>query len=271
MRASALRYCARGQRVLPIQPREKAPAGHLAPRGVHDASGDPRVVRDWWARVPDANIAIAVPPEWFVVDIDPRNGGDAELERLQHRHGRLPDTITAQTGSGGTHLLFSRPTGLQLRGKLGQGIDLLGVGRYFLVAPSIHPSGGVYRWTSTKGAQIAPPPAWLTSLARAPVEAHVPRPPEVGCSSSRIDRARKYLERVPPAISGSGGHAHTFAVAQKLVRGFALDEGTAFAILSDWNRTCEPPWSARELARKINQAVNLGRMPVGALIDVRRT
>lgn len=82
-----------------------------------------------------------------------------------------------------------------------------------------------------------------------------------------ITRAEKYLASIPPAISGQGGHSHTFVVAQKLVRGFGLDEGTALSLLSSWNQHCQPPWSVAELKRKIRQASSRGQMVHGALRD----
>lgn len=270
--AAALGYAKRGLGVLPIEPRGKVPIGALVPHGVKDASADAATIRGWWARVPAANVAIAVRPEWFVFDVDPRNGGAEELARLEREHGALPPTITARTGSGGEHRLFARPAGVKLRGKLGPGIDLLGVGRYFLAAPSVHPCGGAYRWTSAKGTAIAQPPRWLVELARA-VEAPAVAPsrPIAPTSADVVERARKYLARCEPAISGSGGHTTTFLVAQKLVRGFELDEGTALALLAEWNTNCKPPWSKRDLARKIKEAARSGSMPVGALRDARRS
>jgi hypothetical protein len=263
--AVATRYAARGLRVLPIRAGRKEP---LLEHGVHDASDDARVIRAWWSRWPDANLAIAVPAEWFVLDVDPRNGGDVELARLQREHGELPPTIEARTGSGGEHRLFARPPGVRLHGKVGAGLDVLAMGRYFVVPPSIHPSGGAYRWTSPRGAEIAQPPAWLVELAR--VREAAPLPPRVAPSSSstsRVERARRYIAACPPAISGNGGHTTTFSIAQKLVRGFDLSEAETFSLMVSWNKTCQPPWSARELARKIKEAARAGRLPVGALAD----
>lgn len=82
-----------------------------------------------------------------------------------------------------------------------------------------------------------------------------------------VDRARAYLERCDPAISGQGGHRQTFVVAQKLVRGFALDDATALSLLGEWNARCQPPWSERELRRKIQQAGAHGRQTPGELRD----
>ena len=69
-------------------------------------------------------------------------------------------------------------------------------------------------------------------------------------------RARRYIERMEPAIAGSGGHDRTFAVAAVLLHGFAFDRNTALALLTEWNGThCRPPWSDRELIHKIDSAM----------------
>lgn len=71
-----------------------------------------------------------------------------------------------------------------------------------------------------------------------------------------IERARRYISRMEPAIAGSGGHDRTFAAAAVLVHGFALERETALALLSEWNGThCRPPWSDRELIHKIDSAM----------------
>ncbi len=71
---------------------------------------------------------------------------------------------------------------------------------------------------------------------------------------SVIERARKYVALIPGAVSQQGGHNTTFKVACALVIGFGLERDTASAILTEWNQTCQPPWSDRELQHKIDQA-----------------
>lgn len=73
--------------------------------------------------------------------------------------------------------------------------------------------------------------------------------------ASVVDRARKYVATIPPAISGQGGHPQTFKVACVLVCGFALNESDALALLTEWNAGCQPPWSERELRHKIRSAM----------------
>jgi len=69
-----------------------------------------------------------------------------------------------------------------------------------------------------------------------------------------LQRAALWLAKVPPAISGSGGHSQTYTAAVGLVHGFGLSTTDAFTLLSDWNRSCQPPWTDRELLHKIRQA-----------------
>jgi putative DNA primase/helicase len=69
------------------------------------------------------------------------------------------------------------------------------------------------------------------------------------------ERAVAYLERVPGAVSGQGGHDRTFAAACALVQGFDLDPGTALSLLlRHYNPRCVPPWSEDDLRHKVEDA-----------------
>ncbi len=81
-----------------------------------------------------------------------------------------------------------------------------------------------------------------------------------------IDRAKRYLASVPPAIAGQHGDIHTFRVCCRLVRGFAFDDQQALHVLAEWNARCEPPWPPEELLDKLHRAVRYGREPVGGLL-----
>jgi RecA-family ATPase len=71
-----------------------------------------------------------------------------------------------------------------------------------------------------------------------------------------FERAAKYANAVPAAISGQGGHNATFTLATALTHGFNLNESEAYQIMSDWNRGCQPPWADRELRHKIRSSIN---------------
>jgi hypothetical protein len=94
-------------------------------------------------------------------------------------------------------------------------------------------------------------PRWA---APSPKRVHTPS----GRGGSPVDRARRYLERVPPAISGQGGHVRTLLAAEHVVRGFQLDDETALDLLRECNARCVPPWSDGELWHKIHEARERG-------------
>lgn len=85
---------------------------------------------------------------------------------------------------------------------------------------------------------------------------------------ARVRRARLYVERMDPAIQGSGGSTQTLKVAIAIVRGFSLEPDDALAILvQDYNPRCQPEWSLWELKHKVRQAVQRSRQPYGYLLE----
>lgn len=69
-----------------------------------------------------------------------------------------------------------------------------------------------------------------------------------------IERARRYLAKMPPAITGQHGHDQTFAVACTLVQGFGLSVDAAAPLFTEYNARCSPPWSEHDLAHKLADA-----------------
>lgn len=182
----ALAYAARGWRVIALhtpQPDGSCSCGkstcdsigkhprwdaQLLPSGLKSATTDPGIIQVWWSLWPDANIGITTGAgsDFWALDIDPRHGGDLSLEQLIAQHGTLPETIEASTGSGGSHLLFSRPAvGIRNRASFAPGLDTRGDGGYIVVAPSLHASGQRYQWrVSPDDAPLADAPQWLLDL-----------------------------------------------------------------------------------------------------------
>jgi hypothetical protein len=85
-------------------------------------------------------------------------------------------------------------------------------------------------------------------------------------SSDLVNRARRFLLSVEPAVSGQHGDLHTFRICCRVVRGFGLSDQEAMEVLSEWNARCAPPWFERELMEKIHNARRYGREPIGALL-----
>jgi hypothetical protein len=108
------------------------------------------------------------------------------------------------------------------------------------------------------------------ALRRFPKPEPVPQPTRADRDSydRLLERAAKYLAKMPGAISGSGGHATTFAAARALVRGFALEQDDALRLLLELhNPMCAPPWTEKELKHKVKQAYQRARVPFGAIAD----
>ena len=80
-----------------------------------------------------------------------------------------------------------------------------------------------------------------------------------GTTMTNLERARGYVAKMPPAISGQGGHDATFAVAKAVIHDFALSEAEGWRILLEYNERCSPPWSEQELRHKMESARNLTR------------
>jgi hypothetical protein len=149
---AALAYAARGWPVFPLRVGGKTPAFK---GGFHGATINPAVIERWWGAKPyNVGIATGAISGLWVVDFD---GGNLD---------GLPLTLEATTDRG-RHLYFAYPRHADLRcttGEIGPGIDTRGNGGYVIAPPSVHPSGAVYRWTTT-GEPIEPPD-WLVELAR---------------------------------------------------------------------------------------------------------
>jgi len=261
MLEAALAYAENFGPVLPLVPGRKNP---LTPNGKDDASRDPDVIRQWWAQYPDANIGLLAGDDLLFVDFDPRNGGDVNALEL-------PETLTATTASGGTHKVFRRPEG-KLRAHLPEyeGIDYIRDRNYIVVAPSriapgIYghmPDGGTYDWLDV-GTPIADLPTWLVAkLSCSDAEAAIAAPDNLpDAPDERVEACFKAVAAMPAAVSGNGGDAATYRVAQECKR-HGLSQGQALEMLAAaYNPRCEPPWLESALLRKVNCAYDATEGP----------
>jgi hypothetical protein len=226
-------------------------------------------LRDWFSRG-DRNVGIACGPSNIcVIDVDGQDTFNALVREL----GPLPDTVSADTGGGGHHYVFRRPPG-DLVSKLGPGVDLLHGPRQFLIEPSLHASGNAYRWKAGRAPDDHPiaelPASWIRKATRAaPIT--VPAAPTF-TTDVRTRRARAYLAKLPPAVSGQGGHTTTFNAVAAVMIGFDLDgDTTASLIAGEYNGRCDPPWSAREIKHKIDSVSRTCKRERGYLLTDRRT
>lgn len=148
----ALRYAQIGWPVFPCDGKKP-----LTARGFRDAATDPDTITEWWAKIPDANVAVALPLGLIVVDVDDFAG----LQRLKTQGRDLPATTTCRTGRG--HHYYYRVNGAELQQRrLDPGVDVRVGGRgYVIVPPSIHSdTGQAYEW-EVPPRREADAPGWL--------------------------------------------------------------------------------------------------------------
>ncbi len=85
-------------------------------------------------------------------------------------------------------------------------------------------------------------------------------------TSDHFERCRAYVSRMPPAISGSGGHNATIDVVRACA-GFALDESRTLDILREYNQRCQPEWGEKELAHKASYVGKFRKYAPGYILD----
>jgi hypothetical protein len=102
------------------------------------------------------------------------------------------------------------------------------------------------------------PDTWMPP-PEATADPVVPPIPELRADGTdTVNRAEAYLSRVEPAISGCGGHNQTYKAACVLALGFNLPRHEALPLLQRWNVRCQPPWSDKDITRKLDQAYKAG-------------
>jgi hypothetical protein len=232
---AALAYLRRGWSVVAIEPRGKRPLvrwegfQHRLPRA-SDVSA-------WFRRRPDANIGIVTGriSGLAVIDVDPRHAGDETLAALEGEYAPLPSSVEVRTGGGGRHLYFTSPESLRSRVAIGPGIDLRAEGGLVVAPPSIHSSGGLYRWEALHHPDttpIAPLPSWLGRLVRGSGGGHPPT---------------WWRQRVQqPVLEGTRNATLASLTGHLLCHG--IDPEVALELLLCWNHArCRPPLPEEEV------------------------
>ena len=170
---TALSYAKQDIRVIPIKQGEKRPPMQ---GWQNAATSDPTTIRTWFeGQFKDCGLGIATGEfrnrYLVVIDIDdrPEFSGSDTLKDLEQLHGQLPDTVEVITGSGGRHIYFltDAPIRNEASGKLGQGIDVRGIGGQCVSPPSVHPNGKTYEWVEGKSIANTPPadmPLWMVLI-----------------------------------------------------------------------------------------------------------
>jgi len=247
----ALEYAARGWHIFPIHRAESngvetvctcgkenciSPGKHPYEKGWRtEATTDPAKIRSWWDSYPLANIGVACGRQSGIVvlDVDPRNGGNRSLDLLQ-KQAKMPRTLTSRTGGGGTHYVFRYPKNPP-KGwpkNLGNGLDVQADGRYILIPPSGHVSGGEYQWTTP---WVLAEPDWLldriADLGDVPgQEEHVAARVDRNPTSADISYARQCLQMAADKVrlTRSGSRNNVLNAEAYAMGGFLARDALLF-------------------------------------------
>lgn len=263
----ALPLVAMGYKVFPCQPNGKAP---LTKNGCKDATTGERQISQWGKQFPNANVAIHC-AECLVVDLDVKDGKDgvADLANISRELGDYPQVPVISTPTGGQHLFFKKPpveiknaAGVKWKGQP-TGIDIRTTGGYVVACGSV-----IDGKTYTEIVPMVPvdqlpeiPSVWLQGdflpLRNNPTPPPAVERPTTGATYSQkvVPRAEKYLNAMPPSISGQGGHNALLSAVNALLWGFVLDPEDARPLLYRFNERCQPPWSKKEIEHKIQSSL----------------
>jgi Bifunctional DNA primase/polymerase, N-terminal len=159
---AALEYAARGLAVLPCAARGKRP---LVEHGLHGATTDPELIREWWSQWPTANIGIRTGAGSFhVLDVDGPEGVET-IRALGAEHGRPVRGPTVRTSTGSWHYYFRAPRRtVGNRARFVDGCDWRGERGYVIVPPSIGSNGVPYEWVRDLEVPLPDVPRWLLDL-----------------------------------------------------------------------------------------------------------
>lgn len=251
LRDWALAYGRANWPVLPIKPRDKVP---LTRQGVKDATTDLEAIAAWWKKSPAANIGLAVPTGFVVVDIDSTEARD----ELKAAGLGPPPTCWARTKKG-WHLWYSTD-GAAARNRVGlfPGVDLRGKNGYVVVPPSIHPLGHRYWWgLPLERHRIASAPEWALH-DRQPRD---PRDRSSGAPSRSTERPinstpTDWLQRLVQPVHEGRRNQALAEVTGWFFRRFQAEEAELLA--RTWaSRNLLPPLPHEEVERTIDSIAGL--------------
>jgi replicative DNA helicase len=243
--------CSCGVSVLDDEGKETHAVGkHPGREWQIHATTDPGALRAWFTQKHEANVSIATGPESgiFVLDVDPRNGGNEAFDALIRKHGPLPAGPQFKTGSGGDHIPFKHPGGyIPTKSNIAPGLDIRGNGGQIIAPPSLHVCGQHYSVDPEYPLDLPVPeaPPWLLALVSSASLNHENDP-----------NSRKPRFNIQEALNGAsaGRRDETiFKLAAKM-----RDEDIPVDMALDWIRraaqNCDPPFPIKTAEEKVHWA-----------------
>lgn len=151
-------YVERGLAIIPLGVGKKEP---VTKSGLNDWTDNPGQIDVWWGQGehagkrgnPRYNIGMAcgqVSGGIIAIDLDCHSDEANGLDYLRDwevEHGKLPETWTQITGSGGKQLFYRAGQDIRNSANGDIGVDVRGNGGYVVLPPSLHPCGDCYEWS----------------------------------------------------------------------------------------------------------------------------
>lgn len=257
MRSAAVETVRRGFRAFPCIPGTKLPA---VKNWANNCFVDMLETAEQWPG--DAhNIGVHC-RGLVVVDVDVKNGRDgiADLKHLPD----MPETYTVKTPSGGLHLYYRLPPGVEVSNSarnLPAGIDVRGAGGYVL-APGSIVDGKPY--VIARDLPVAPAPEWLLERLRTAAERTTESGTVIGELDTpvAIDQARKVVARQSDSFEGSRDDDGA-RLANRLAD-FGISQETCLQLLLAWNDTkVHPPLDDADIERLSSVPWRSRQSPIG--------
>jgi len=192
--------------------------------------------RSGWGYVP--------PPGQVIVDLDIKRGHDGPAAWARENANRQEDpkpTIQWTTRSGGKAQLYRCDGHLpNTAGKLAPGLDTRGPDGWQSI-----PGSKDYHLDFWHEGELAPVPSWVPETIRASASPSLESGTDVELDRPHnVSRARDWLSRAEPAVSGEGGNDTTYRTAA-VVRDMAVSAETCLQLMQEtdgWNDRNDPPW-----------------------------
>lgn len=244
-------YVERGLAIIPLGVGKKEP---VTKSGLNDWTDNPGQIDVWWGQGehagkrgnPSYNIGMAcgqVSGGIIAIDLDCHSdeaNGLHFLHDWEVEHGKLPETWTQITGSGGKQLFYRAGQDIRNSANGEIGVDVRGNGGYVVLPPSLHPCGDCYEWSiSPDDMDVADADDKVYDFIRA-----------VSKTKKRSDGWNAEKTGIPSEIT-SNRNDTLFSLGRSfLSRGTGHDE--VATLIRSLNATiCRPPLPADEVEKLI--------------------
>jgi len=251
-------------------------------------------LRRIWRQYPDAGVGIKLGKKAGVVDLDvddPETGDDTFTRVVG---GEQTETF-GWSSERGYHALFRwddrlAKYGAVVRGhpnypglELRFGGDETSDKQYQTVVPPSPDTRGIAReWNRIW--EVADLPECAFADFEANLSHHETTPVSVPTASPLglvvsapaggmdiVERARRYIAKMPESVAGQRGHDRLYHVAAVLVGDFLLREEQALPLLREWNQFyARPPESDKQIVHKLADAYKHADM-TGRLVDPKQS